>query len=115
MNVLVLTTLVVCLAYACWPAIRLVRNEPVIFVQLKWLIAPLALLIAMCAVTLFAKPAAVDGVLIWGYLITALLILPAAGVWAFVDRTRWSSAVLLIGAVAVAVMVLRIGQIWGLM
>lgn len=83
-----------------------------IFVQLKWLVLPILLLLAQCVVTIISLPAGVDPLLIWGYLITATLALPAVGLWAFVDRTRWSSLVLLIGVLAVIVIVVRIGQIW---
>ena len=33
--------------------------------------------------------------LLWGYVLTQLLILPIAAAWAFAERTRWSSVVLL--------------------
>ena len=48
----------------------------------------------------------------WVYLVSALLIPPAAIVWALVDRGRWSTAVLGVACLAVAVMVYRMGQIW---
>ena len=48
----------------------------------------------------------------WVYLGTACLIPPAAIVWALTDRTRWSTVVLGVGALAIAVMVYRMNQIW---
>lgn len=48
----------------------------------------------------------------WVYLISALLIPPAAGVWALVERSRWSTVILGVAALAVAVMVYRMQQIW---
>jgi hypothetical protein len=48
----------------------------------------------------------------WVYLISALLIPPAAIAWALVDRGRWSTAVLGVACLAIAVMVYRMGQIW---
>lgn len=53
-----------------------------------------------------------DAVTFWGYLVVALLLLPFAALWAFADRTRWSSAVLLVAAVTIVVMELRIVQLW---
>lgn len=48
----------------------------------------------------------------WAYLISAL-ILPVAGVaWVFIDRTRWSTVVLGIVAIALAVMIWRMHVIW---
>ncbi len=49
----------------------------------------------------------------WTYLITALMIPPAAVLWALVDKKgEWSTLVVGIGILAVAVMVYRMHQIW---
>jgi RsiW-degrading membrane proteinase PrsW (M82 family) len=48
----------------------------------------------------------------WLYLITAAVIPPLAVLWALTDRTRWSTVVLGVGALAVAVMSYRMYQIW---
>ena len=40
----------------------------------------------------------------WVYLIAALLIPPLAVFWALIERTRWSTVVLGVAALAVAVM-----------
>jgi hypothetical protein len=48
----------------------------------------------------------------WVYLITAAIIPPLAVIWALTDRSRWSTVVLGVGALAVAVMVYRMHQIW---
>jgi hypothetical protein len=46
------------------------------------------------------------------YLISALLIPPLAGFWALIERTRWSTVVLGVAAFAIAVMAVRMQQIW---
>jgi hypothetical protein len=46
------------------------------------------------------------------YLVSAILIPPAAAVWALVERGRWSTVILGVAAFAVAVMVYRMEQIW---
>jgi hypothetical protein len=46
------------------------------------------------------------------YLISAMLIPPLAVVWALVERTRWSTVILGIASLAIAVMVYRMFQIW---
>ncbi|MHB1235201.1 MAG: hypothetical protein ACYCZK_05970 [Microbacteriaceae bacterium] len=46
------------------------------------------------------------------YLVSALLIPPLAVFWALVDRTRWSTVVLGVACLAIAVMVFRMFQIW---
>lgn len=48
----------------------------------------------------------------WVYLVTAAIIPPLAVLWALVERTRWSTVVLGVGALAVAVMAYRMYQIW---
>ncbi|GAA2174582.1 hypothetical protein GCM10009846_21080 [Agrococcus versicolor] len=48
----------------------------------------------------------------WVYLVSALLIPPAATVWAFADKGRWGVLVVGVGLLAVAVMVYRMHQIW---
>ena len=48
----------------------------------------------------------------WVYLVTALIIPPLAIVWGLVDRTRWSTAILGVANLAVAVMLYRMYQIW---
>ena len=55
----------------------------------------------------------VDAVLLWGYVLTQLLVLPIAAAWAFAERTRWSSVVLLVAALTVAFLEYRLLQIWG--
>lgn len=48
----------------------------------------------------------------WVYLVSAVLIPPAAGFWALIERNRWSTVVLGVACLAIAVMVYRMGQIW---
>ncbi len=48
----------------------------------------------------------------WTYLVSAALV-PVAGVaWALLERSRWSTVVMGVAALAVAVMVWRMHQIW---
>jgi hypothetical protein len=48
----------------------------------------------------------------WVYLATACLMPPAAIAWALTERSRWSTVVLGVGALAIAVMAYRMNQIW---
>jgi hypothetical protein len=48
----------------------------------------------------------------WIYLVSAVLLPPAAALWALVDRGRWATVVCGVAALAVAVMVYRMFQIW---
>lgn len=53
-----------------------------------------------------------DALEFWAYLITALVILPLAGLWALIDRNRWSTIVLAVANLAVSIMVYRMFVIW---
>ncbi len=46
------------------------------------------------------------------YLVSALILLPLAGFWGLIERTRWSTVILGVGCLAAAVMVYRMLQIW---
>ena len=48
----------------------------------------------------------------WIYLVSAALIPPAAVFWSLVERNRWSTAILGVAALAIAVMLYRMNQIW---
>lgn len=46
------------------------------------------------------------------YLVSALLIPPAAVLWALVERSKWSTVILGVACLSIAVMVYRMEQIW---
>ena len=46
------------------------------------------------------------------YLISALLLPVAGAFWGLIERTRWSTIVLGVVGLAIAVMTYRMGQIW---
>ena len=48
----------------------------------------------------------------WVYLVSAALLPPAAVAWALLERSRWSTVIMGIAALAVAVMVWRMQAIW---
>lgn len=48
----------------------------------------------------------------WVYLISVVLLPVAAGFWALLERSRWSTVVLGVAGVSVAIMVYRMWQIW---
>lgn len=50
----------------------------------------------------------------WVYLVSAVLLPPAAVLWALVERSRWSTVIMGVAALAVAVMVWRMQVIWAL-
>ncbi|KAA9151397.1 hypothetical protein F6B41_17565 [Microbacterium lushaniae] len=48
----------------------------------------------------------------WVYLVSAALLPPVGVAWALVERSRWSTVIMGVAALAVAVMVWRMHVIW---
>ena len=46
------------------------------------------------------------------YMVSALILPLAAGFWALIERSRWSTVILGVVCLAIAVMVYRMHQIW---
>lgn len=46
------------------------------------------------------------------YLISAILLLPLAGFWGLIERTKWSTVILGVAALSAAIMLYRMLQIW---
>lgn len=46
------------------------------------------------------------------YLVCAILLLPLAAVWGLIERNRWSTVILGVACLSVAVMVYRMNEIW---
>ena len=47
-----------------------------------------------------------------GYLLVAVVLLPAGTLWALAERSRWGTAVLAVAALALAVVVVRLQDLW---
>jgi len=73
-------------------------------------------LIAQLVITVMqvssGKSAAVDTVEFFAYLIVAIMVPIGCGFWALVEKNRWSTVILGVGALTVAVMLVRMNQIW---
>jgi 4-amino-4-deoxy-L-arabinose transferase-like glycosyltransferase len=107
---------VAALALAAWAGWWAVRDRAVVLRQLWGGAVVEGLMLVQAAVagvrhatgTVPAEPA-----VFWSYVVTQLVLLPAAALWAFAERSRWSSVVLLVAALAVAFLQLRLNQTWG--
>lgn len=103
------------LLLAGWAGWRAALDRPVI---LRQLLAGgvVEVLLVVQAVMAAVRGATGDGPAdawtFWGYQLTSLCILPAAALWAFAERTRWSSVVLLVAGLTVAFLQLRLVQVW---
>ncbi|MDO7881603.1 hypothetical protein [Antiquaquibacter soli] len=74
------------------------------------------LLVAQIVVAI-AAPAAGNvpsgsGLEFWIYLVSAALLPPAAVFWGLIDRGRWSTVVIGVACLAIAVMLYRMNAIW---
>ncbi len=85
-----------------WSVGTAITVETALIIQLVWSI-----------VLVSSGQAAVGDILeYFGYIITALLVPPAAVVWAIFERTKWSTLVIGLSSLTVAIMVVRMWQIW---
>lgn len=112
---LVLVVVAACVALAAWATVFVVRDRAVVLRQLWGAAVVEGLMLVQCvvlAVLGLGGTAPTDPVLLWGYLVTALFVLPVAALWAFAERTRWSSVVLAVAALTVAFLEWRVWQIW---
>ena len=75
-------------------------------------LALVAQLFASIALVIAGERARLDTVEFFAYLIVALMIPIAAAFWALIERTRWSTVIMGVGALTVAVMLVRMSQIW---
>lgn len=48
-----------------------------------------------------------------GYHLATVLVLPAGVAWSLSDRSRWGTGVLTVACLSVAVMTVRMNQLWG--
>lgn len=69
-------------------------------------------LVASTTLFILGERAVIDTLEFFGYLIVAMMIPVGAAIWAIVERSRWSTVVLGAAALTVAVMLVRMQQIW---
>jgi hypothetical protein len=112
---LLLLVVALCVVLAGWAGWFVARNRAVILNQL-WGGAVVEFFLLVQGVVAIVQGAggagAADPLLFWGYYATTLVILPLAAAWAFAERTKWSSVVLLAASVTVAFLEWRMWQIW---
>lgn len=114
-TVLATVIIVVALLAAGYALVTALRDRPMGLGHLVALGVVEVLLIAQ-AVTGFVKLAGDEGpsstATFVGYLLGVLLV-PAAGAgWGVLERSRWGPGVIVVACLAVAVMIVRLNQIW---
>ena len=114
-SVLATALILAALVVAAWSLGLVILNRPVNDVTLGLLaLLELALLAqaVLGIVNLAGTDRDVSGVTFVGYLIGSLVILPLATFWSLAERTRWGTAVLIIGCLVIPVTIARLNQIW---
>lgn len=114
-DVVVWVVMAAALAFAAWSLYAVARNQPprephVIGAGVVEALVLIQTVIAI--VMLVASDTEVDTATFVGYLIVTPMVLPAALFWALAEKSRWGTTVLAVGAATVAVLVLRLQQVW---
>jgi hypothetical protein len=63
-------------------------------------------------ITLAGQAAAISTIEFFGYLLVALLVPVAGALWGLAEKSRWSTVILGASSLTVAVMLIRMWQIW---
>ena len=113
---LALTVVMLAVLLAIWAAVFAVQDRAVVLRQL-WgaavVEAVLAVQAVVALVVVLGGAQVAEPATFWGYVACSLIILPLAAAWAFAERTRWSSVVLLVASVTIAFLQWRLLQVWG--
>jgi hypothetical protein len=113
---LALATIVGSLLVGAWCLVAAARDRWIDLTHLIGL-AAVALAVVVQAVIAVVRMAggeqAGSPVTFVGYLITAVLLVPAGTGLSFMERTRWGSVIAGSASLITAVLVLRLGQLWG--
>lgn len=114
MFILSVLTIVASVALGIWALVRALRKRPASGNQIIGAAITEGLMVLTIILTVLAQMAGRingDPFVLWGYLITALFVLPVAVAWAFVDRSTTSSVAMFVCALTVAVMMWRVIEV----
>ncbi|NUP41115.1 MAG: hypothetical protein HOY76_29880 [Streptomyces sp.] len=117
LDAVTLTVSVTALLLAAWCAFAAYRDQPTndwhfIGMAVVTLTTLVQLVVSLVQLGHGDRPA--QGVPVFvGYLIGAVCTIPAAGFMSLVERSRWGSAIVAAGGVILAVLELRLHDIWG--
>lgn len=98
---------------ALWAVVQALRNRPAPIAMIGWAGFVLLLLIVqlVAAIVTFGQTDA-DPLLFFGYVLTAIILVPLAAVWGYIEPSRWGPWVLAGAGATVIIMILRMDQIW---
>jgi hypothetical protein len=98
--------------WSAWKTIRHSRITDAVFYAVSAVEVGTIALLVNGIVGLSTTGRHVDGALLLSYLITLVLVPPVALVWGVAEKSRWGTGVVLIGMWTVAVMAIRVMQVW---
>lgn len=103
------------LLVAGFAALHTARNQlfsnPLFYAVAVLEIALIALLIGGC-IALGTTAREVDGVLFVSYLVTVVVIPPAAVLWGIAEKSRWGTGVVVVAMLSIALLCARLLGIW---
>lgn len=97
---------------AAWRTIRHSAITDPVFYAVAAVEVGAVVLLVTGIVSLARTDRPVDGALLVSYLVTLVLVPPVALVWGVAEKSRWGTGVLFIGMWTVAVMAVRVLQVW---
>lgn len=115
-NGLVTTILVIALATAVVGAVTALMDRPTGMIHVAGLAAVEGVLVVqavMALTSMFGGDRPEQLATFIGYLLTVVLLPPVAALLGAAERTRWGSVIVAVAAGVVAVLVLRLQQVWG--
>ena len=96
-------------------AINTARNQPfsnTLFYAISVLEIVLVGLLIGGGIALAKTSRDVDGVLFMSYLVTVVVIPPAAVLWGIAEKSRWGTGVVVVAMLSIAVLCVRLLGIW---
>ncbi|TDE08904.1 hypothetical protein [Jiangella asiatica] len=109
------TVIVASLAYAAWALLAVVLGRPprepyVIGAGVVEALIFVQVVVAIVVMAVDGAPS--DLATFIGYLLMIVVILPLGLFWALAEKSRWGTAVLVVAALVIPVLVVRMQQIW---
>lgn len=98
--------------WAAWKTIRHTRVSDAMFYAIAAVEVGTLVLMVVGIAGMATTSRDVEGTLLVSYLITLVLIPPVALVWGVAEKSRWGTGVILVGMWTVAIMAIRVLQVW---
>jgi hypothetical protein len=114
LTLLTYTLYALCGVLTVWAGVQAIRDKPANMALIVFTgVLLLGLLVQLVlGIVLWPQAGGTDALLFFGYVLTAIVLVPLAGGWAFIELTRWGPLVLALTGLTVIVMIVRMDQIW---